>query len=52
MFDYATEQWGSDTTAIANEMLKRTDWIWDHDIRDSVKEAVEILQKRGTFQSS
>jgi len=47
MFDWSTEKWGSDTGAIAKEMLTRTDWIWDHDIRDSLAEAVDELKKRG-----
>lgn len=49
MFDHVTDKWGTDSSAIAKEMLTRTDWIWDYDIRDGLKEAEGILAKRGVF---
>ncbi|KAJ9123085.1 hypothetical protein QFC22_001275 [Naganishia vaughanmartiniae] len=46
MFEYATEKWGNDTDAIAQEMLTRTDWIWDYNIENDMKDARELLAKR------
>ncbi|KAJ9107633.1 hypothetical protein QFC21_001093 [Naganishia friedmannii] len=46
MFEYATEQWGNDTDAIAKEMLTRTDWIWDYNIENDMKDARELLAER------
>jgi hypothetical protein len=47
MFDCATEEWGQDTGKIAKEMLTRTDWIWDYDIREGLADAIKILNKKG-----
>jgi hypothetical protein len=49
MFDWATDKWGQDTSAIAKEMLTRTDWIWDYDIREGLADAVKILEKKGVI---
>lgn len=46
MFEYATEKWGSDTAAIAEEMLHRTDWIWDYNIENDIKDAEALLKER------
>lgn len=46
MFEYATDKWGSDTDAIAKEMLTRTDWIWDYNIENDMKDARELLAQR------
>lgn len=46
MFEYATDKWGNDTDAIAKEMLTRTDWIWDYNIEDDIKDAEELLRQR------
>ena len=49
MFDWATDKWGQDTGKIAKEMLTRTDWIWDYDIRGGLADAVKILEKKGVI---
>lgn len=46
MFEYATEKWGQDTDAIAQEMLTRTDWIWDYNIENDMKDARDLLAER------
>lgn len=46
MFEYATDKWGSDAGAIAEEMLHRTDWIWDYNIEDDIKDAEVLLKER------
>lgn len=47
MFEYATERWGNDAKAIAEEMLNRTDWIWDYNIENDIKDAEVLLKGRG-----
>ena len=51
MFEWATDKWADDSEAIAKEMLTRTDWIWDHDIRDDLELAVGLLQQTGVIES-
>lgn len=51
MFEWATDKWADDSEAIAKEMLTRTDWIWDHDIRDDLEWAVESLRQTGVIES-
>ena len=46
MFEYATDNWGKDTDAIAKEMLSRTDWIWDYNIESDMTNARELLKQR------
>ncbi|KAJ9112604.1 hypothetical protein QFC19_000624 [Naganishia cerealis] len=46
MFEYATDKWGSDTEAIAKEMLSRTDWIWDYNIENDMQDARDLLAQR------
>lgn len=46
MFEYATDKWGNNTDAIAKEMLNRTDWIWDYNIENDIKDAEQLLKQR------
>lgn len=47
IFEYHHTGYENDMEMIVKDLPARHDWIWDYDVTDGVKEAVEILRKKG-----
>ena len=46
LWEFEGQDVGDDLAALQQNALKRMDWIWDHDIREDMAEAIVIMESR------